>query len=284
MSSLPISASEAAELIHTKKIVAFDLDGTLAESKQSLSPEMGILISQLLQRTDVVIITGGTFSQIQKQCIPYLPKDLFENHIEMEDDDQTTSARLKLNSLYLLPTSGSQRYEYNIEQKLWLLTDSVPFPNDQKEKVMNVLKEYEKICVTSGDLPLETYGSRIEERGTQITLSALGQDAPIELKKVWDPDVQKRHVIQKYLENLLPDVDVHIGGSTSIDILPKGFTKATGLKRLISQKNIDIQDMVFVGDAVFPGGNDYSAFEAGIYTIPVKDPQDTKSLIQHWVQ
>lgn len=270
MSSLPISVSDAVELINTKKIVAFDLDGTLAESKQLLSSEMGILISELLQKTDVAIITGGSFLQLQKQCIPYLPEIHSTNNYS--------------HSLYLLPTSGSQTYEYNTEQNVWAMTDSVPFPNDQKEMVMSVLKEYEEKSVESGDLSPESYGPRVEERGTQITFSALGQDAPIEAKRAWDPDIQKRNTIQKYLQSILPDVEVHIGGSTSIDILPKGFNKAAGLKRLIFQKHIDIQDMLFVGDAVFPGGNDYSAFEAGIDTVSVKDSQDTKFLIQHWVQ
>jgi len=38
--------------------------------------------------------------------------------------------------------------------------------------------------------------------------------------------------------------------------------------------------MIFVGDALFPGGNDYPAKEAGVVSIQVRDPNETKRVIE----
>jgi hypothetical protein len=38
--------------------------------------------------------------------------------------------------------------------------------------------------------------------------------------------------------------------------------------------------MIFVGDALFPGGNDYPAEEAGALSIQVKNPHETKRVIE----
>ena len=38
--------------------------------------------------------------------------------------------------------------------------------------------------------------------------------------------------------------------------------------------------MIFIGDALLPGGNDYPAKEAGVASIQVKGPQETKRGIE----
>ena len=38
--------------------------------------------------------------------------------------------------------------------------------------------------------------------------------------------------------------------------------------------------MIFVGDALFPGGNDYPAKEAGVLSIQVRDPNESKRVIE----
>jgi HAD superfamily hydrolase (TIGR01484 family) len=113
-------------------------------------------------------------------------------------------------------------------------------------------------------------------------MSALGQHAPLDLKKAWDPDQIKRQQIKKELEEKLPEVNITIGGATSIDILPKGFNKASGLMRLLNKLEMSIEDMLFIGDAVFPGGNDYSAYEAGIESIRVSGPNEVMDIIKSW--
>ena len=126
----------------------------------------------------------------------------------------------------------------------------------------------------------ETWGEQIEDRGSQITFSALGQQAPIEEKKKWDPDFTKRKKIKALLDNLIPEFSVRLGGTTSVDVTKPGVDKAYGIRKLRDTLGIAIQEMIFIGDALFPGGNDYPAKEAGVVSIQVRDPNEAKRVIE----
>lgn len=251
-----------------KKIIAFDLDGTLAESKQHLEPYMSDLLCTLASYKKVVIITGGSYGQFQKQFLPFL---------NIKKDSYNI-----INNFILLPTCGSCRYEFNLDKNEWEITDIEEFDKDIKKKVISELQKIVKShrygigAIIEGD-------EVVEDRLTQVTLSALGQHAPIEKKKLWDQDQKIRLDIKKELESKLPEVSIVIGGTTSIDILPFGFDKAKGLLRLLNKLEMTIDDMLFVGDAVFPGGNDYSPYEAGIESIKISGPQETAQLIKSWI-
>ena len=124
------------------------------------------------------------------------------------------------------------------------------------------------------------WGEVIEDRGSQITFSALGQQAPLEAKKTWDPDFTRRKQMQLLLDQLIPEFSVRLGGTTSVDITKPGIDKAYGIRKLRDTLGITIQEMLFIGDALFPGGNDYSAKEAGVVSIQVRDPDETKRVIE----
>ncbi len=123
-------------------------------------------------------------------------------------------------------------------------------------------------------------GEVIEDRGSQITFSALGQQAPIEEKKKWDADFSKRQRMKSLLDTLIPEFSVRLGGTTSVDVTKPGIDKAYGIGKLRDTLGIAIQEMIFVGDALFPGGNDYPAKEAGVVSIQVRDPNETKRVIE----
>ena len=124
------------------------------------------------------------------------------------------------------------------------------------------------------------WGDVIEDRGSQITFSALGQHAPLEAKKKWDPDFAKRRKMKAILDDLIPEFSVRLGGTTSIDVTKPGIDKAYGIRKLRDTLGIAIGEMIFVGDALFPGGNDYPAKEAGVVCIQVRDPEETKRVIE----
>ena len=73
---------------------------------------------------------------------------------------------------------------------------------------------------------------------------------------------------------------MRLGGATSIDITKPGIDKAYGISKLRDILGIAIEEMIFVGDALFPGGNDYPAKEAGVVSIRVRDPDETKRVIE----
>jgi hydroxymethylpyrimidine pyrophosphatase-like HAD family hydrolase len=111
-------------------------------------------------------------------------------------------------------------------------------------------------------------------------LSALSQKALFDEKKKRDPDFKKREEIKKILKPLIPAFSIQLGGSTSIDLTRPGIDKAYGIKKLRENPGIPICDMSFVGDALFPNGNDYPAKQAGVLCIEVRDPHETKRIIE----
>ncbi|MEI8174926.1 MAG: HAD-IIB family hydrolase [bacterium] len=254
-------------MLPDKKIIVFDLDGTLAVSKSPITLEMANLVKELVKQTLVVIISGGWFKQFELQFLP-----------PFHDDDSMAPF---INNLILLPTSGSQKFEYNKIKKEWQLTDKEPLDQNVKEKAIKLLQD----IIDSGlyEIPLNPIGKIIEDRDTQVTFTPNGQQAPIEIKKLWDPDRKKREKIKAKISPELPEVDILINGSSSIDILPKGFNKAVGLIRLIDKLGLKKSDVIFVGDGLFPGGNDYAVYEAGFDTIAVKGPEETSVIIEKWI-
>jgi phosphomannomutase len=124
------------------------------------------------------------------------------------------------------------------------------------------------------------WGKVIEDRGSQVTYSALGQQAPLAEKEKWDADFAKRKKITAILETLIPEFSIRMGGATSIDVTKPGIDKAYGIGKLRDTLHLSLKEMVYIGDALFPGGNDYPAEEAGVVSIPVKGPDDTNLVIK----
>lgn len=239
-----------------KNLIVFDLDGTLAQSKAALDDEMAGLLGGLLSVVKVAIISGGDLPQFQKQVIAHLPSGS------------------NFTNLSLLPTDGTKFFSYDGE---WQKQYSEDLSDAQKKKITDSL---EKAVAQSGLQPSQSWGERIEDRGTQITYSALGQQAPLEAKQTWDPDFAKRKQIKAILDGMLPEFSVSLGGTTSIDVTPPGIDKAYGIRKLRDMLDIPIAQMLFIGDAIFPGGNDYPALQAGADSIKVRDPEETKRVIE----
>jgi len=243
------------------KTIIFDLDGTLAQSKQPIEPAMAVLLSQLLRSCAVVIISGGSYEQFKKQFVAYLPPEsLFEN-------------------LLLLPVTGTAVYRYISGSWKELYADTLS--NPEKETIINALKKADHALGFDEEV---TYGDKIEDRRTQITYSGLGQNAPVAVKKLWDPHQTKRkHIIELITPNL-PHFDIHCGGMTSIDITRKGIDKASGIRTVQRITGAATSDIIFVGDALYPGGNDFPATTTGVTCITVQSLNDTMDVIKQIIK
>jgi hypothetical protein len=241
-----------------KKLIAFDVDGTLSLSRSKIDSEIAELLKKLLSTKQVAIITGGAFADIEKQIL---------SEIGLNN---------KLNkNLTLLPTNGGGLYIFNNK---WEKISGYKLTIDEKEKIINAIKETEQqnpeLCTDPN------YGAKIQDRNSEITYSALGENAPVELKQIWDKDFSKRIKLQNVLKEKLPEFEVKIGGTTSIDITPKGMDKAYGINKLIEHFKLIREDILFVGDAVYENGNDYPVFQTGIETIKTSGPEETKEIIR----
>jgi len=239
-----------------KKLVVFDLDGTLAESKVAIDPEIAELLNRLLQIAKVSIISGGDWPQFQKQVLSKL------------------KIKEYLKNLVILPTCGAKCYQY---RSGWKKSYAENFTKEEAKTIVNRLQQ---AVSESGLIVEKTWGRQIEDRGSQITFSALGQQAPLNDKSKFDPDFAKRRKIKSILDKTLSDFSVEIGGATSIDVTKRGIDKAYGINKLHQILDIKIRKTLFIGDALFEGGNDHPATTTGVACIEVKNPIETKRVIQ----
>ena len=239
-----------------KKLIVFDLDGTLADSKSRLDAEMSGLLHDLLGIVKVAVISGGDWPQFEKQLLSNLSSDA------------------RLSNLSLLPTCGTKFFQYAGD---WKKLYSEDFTAAEKEKIIGSLN---KALGMAGFKVEKVWGEVIEDRGSQITFSALGQQAPLEEKIKWDADFIKRKKITAILDTLIPEFSIRMGGATSIDVTKSGIDKAYGIKKLRDILGISLQDMIYIGDALFVGGNDYPVEEAGVVCIPVRGPNETKPVTE----
>jgi len=209
----------------------------------------------LLDHFDVCVISGGRFEQFQTQIIDRL-------HVEAH----------KLNRLHLMPTCGTRYYRYNELDKEWQLQYAEDLTDDQKQQIREVLEASAKELGLWEENPA---GDIIEDRNSQITFSALGQKATPEDKYAWDPDGSKKRALRDLAAQSLPGLEVRAGGSTSIDVTREGIDKAYGMQKLIDAIDINKDDILFFGDKLQEGGNDYPVKAMGIDSLDVGEWEDT---------
>lgn len=241
-------------------LVAFDLDDTLAPSKSRVDPEMATLLDELIALVPVCIISGGRFEQFSMQVLGAL----------------TPSPHLR--QLHLMPTCGTQYYQWSGDD--WSRVYSEELTEDEKSCVIKALTDG---AVELGLWEERTWGPIIEDRGSQITFSALGQAAPVDAKKQWDPTGEKKEALRAHVAALVPGLEVRSGGSTSVDVTRKGIDKAYGMRRIEQKLGLVNDDVLFIGDRLDDGGNDYPVKAMGIECIAVQEWQDTAIVVRRLI-
>lgn len=249
-----------------KKLIVFDLDGTLARTKSPMDKGMADLFEQLLKVKKVAVIGGGKYEIFQLQLLNEfkIDKKLFKN-------------------LFIFPTTATAFYVYkNGWKKVYALRLS-------KKEVAKIKHTFEKVFKEIGYRhPKKVYGELIEDRGTQVSFSVYGQDIVavlgekgIKMKEEWKRlHTPTKMKIANIMSKYLPEFEVRAAGFTTVDVTKKGIDKAYGLKQIKKHLGVDIKDMLFVGDAIFPGGNDYAVVRTGVDYIPVAGPEQTKDIIR----
>lgn len=239
-------------------LVFFDLDGTLAESKQALTPSTAHYLSLLMAKTRVAVVSGGALPQFLTQIVAQLP------------------ANATLSNLYLLPTSGGALYEHSGDS--WQKVYEERLSDSDATKIEEVLQA--ALSATHViDLEKQSWGERIEYRGAQISLSALGQQAPPAEKRAWDPSHEKRHALVDYLTPRLPAYSVALGGLTTIDVTKRGIDKAYGIRKLCERLSLKESDVLYIGDELEAGGNDEAVYKTNAQVRPVSSVAETEHVI-----
>ncbi len=255
------------KLFANKNLFVFDLDGTLTPSKSVADREMIGLLLRLLKKKCVAVIGGGKYELFKEQLVRRLPR---------RDE--------RLSRLFLFPTSSTAFYRF-MDRK-WVCVYSHGLSPAERKKIKKMFAvAFTKIGYVH---PEQTYGPVIEDRGTQITFSALGQEIiaqlgvrrGLALKEGWNKNHDVRPELMKALKRLLPKFEVRQGGLSSIDVTRKGIDKAYGIRQIEKTLGVPRKEMLFMGDAIFPGGNDYAVVRAGVEYIKVNGPEETKRAIR----
>lgn len=250
-----------------KKLIAFDLDGTLADSKSPAEDRMTELLAQLLDRFEVCVISGGKFDQFKKQLLGNLE-----------------AGPLQLEHLHIMPTCGTRYYQYDTSRDDWREIYAENFTEAEKKKIIAALdKGFDDLDMREKKI----YGECIEDRGSQVTFSVLGQDIVdvlgkegVRQKEAWDPDNKKKLKLRDYIAPLIPEFEVRVGGVTSIDVTKKGIDKAYGMKKLMEMLSIGKEDILFIGDRLQEGGNDYPVKAFGIDSLEISHWQETAVAVE----
>ena len=232
--------------LKNKKHLFFDLDGTLAPSRQKIKPEITELLLNL-GRT-IIVVSGS------------------ENHKIRERVGNIDCFHFKLGQ------NGNQVLD-STNNLLWenLLSD-------EEQKLIHEHISRLRLAITHY-IPNEN--DLIEDRGSQISFSIYGHNAPLEEKQACDADFTKRKILLEKIPFVSDTVDVKIGGTTCFDYFKKGLNKGTNTHRLIETMGWDKNECVYFGDALFPGGNDDSV--VGIMdTVEVTDEEDTARKLREY--
>ncbi|MDB5167360.1 MAG: family hydrolase [Candidatus Saccharibacteria bacterium] len=240
----------------TKKLIAFDLDDTLAITKSPISDRMSELFTKLLDNYHLCVISGGKIEQFHVQVV-----------------DRLDATDEQLSHLHLMPTCGTRYYRYDVTNESWKLQYAEDLEPEQKKHIIEVMEQSAK---DQGLWAEEPYGELIEDRNSQITYAVLGQEAPAEVKYAWaEKNAETKLKLRELIAERLPDFEVRLGGTTSVDVTRIGIDKAYGMRKLMDELNISTDEILFFGDKLQEGGNDYPVKALGIDSIEVGKWEDT---------
>lgn len=227
------------------KHLIFDLDGTLTESRKVISPSMKKLLRTLSRKCDITVISGAEYERIVKQLVGF--------------------------KALIMAQSGADAWP------LW----RHKIPKSYVRHVWAHIRALQRF-LTGNDWkggPGKDGGYFVEHRGSQITFSLIGHPAPIEMKKMLDPDGTTRAKILLEVPFKYKALECRIAGTTCLDYTMRRFTKGKSVARLIARKKWHRDECLYIGDKLYSGGNDETVVGV-IDTLQVKDPKDCEKKIK----
>ena len=240
-----------------KKVLAFDIDQTLNIAKTPITDDIADLLTKCLDHFEICPISGQKFDQFLIQIV----------------DRLTHATKKQLSHLHFFVAQGTQYYRF--VDGSWQQIYNYPLTNEQVTKISDTIEQAAKELGFWEADKLQPGDEIIENRLSQVTFSALGQKAGTDAKYAWDPDCKKRQKIVKRCQELSPEFEYEIGGTTSINAITPGMNKVFGMTHLLEELKVDKKDILYFGDMTQPGGNDYPVVQMGIDTITVRNHEDT---------
>ena len=240
--------------LNEKKVIIADVDDTICESCQVIYPEMAEQINRLISQGYAIAFISGSKCEHLYGMIS--SKINGEHHLLGNTG-----------TIYEVIKDGSRKQVY-----------ANNLTNSEKKEIFNAFK---RLILQFNIKPMTSTEDQLQDRDSQITLSALGRNAPPETKRDYDPSEEKRKWWVEFLKGYLDDnkYEIKIGGTTSIDVTRKGMDKELGIKKFAEQLGMPLSKILFIGDKIYPGGNDYPASRI-VDCISVKSPKETLEVLR----
>ena len=232
-----------------KKIVAFDLDGTITQHRTELGDENKAVLEKLAEKYKLMIVGAGVCMRIWKQ--------------------------LKNFPIDIIGCYGMQYGKYNYETKTLdiLRSDKKECDRESVLQRVDVLRKQFGYTEYAGD------SVDFHESGA-VTIALLGTKAKIEDKLAFDPTREKRRPIYPTGVEMFPDFNVFVGGSSSFDMTPAPFNKYYALDKFCKEEGYSHEDIVFIGDDYGLGGNDESVYKSDFDFITVDDYRELAKAVE----
>ncbi|HEV3245346.1 MAG TPA: HAD-IIB family hydrolase [Candidatus Paceibacterota bacterium] len=238
------------------KAVVFDLDETLAESFKPPTSEMIGRLKRLLELFPVGVITGRTFSWVEPGFLPFMTDS---PHIDR---------------FYVFPESSAQCLQW--DGSVWKELYSFTVGEEERVRIRAAIAE--SVAETKVLEGLPRFGEQYLNKNGMVSFACLGYEVPADMKYTWDPGNERRKILKAAVAEKLPDLEVSLGGATTIDVTEKGQNKSRGINWFAEHLRIPAPDMLYIGDALYEGGNDFVVIGTGIETRETKDPQETLAI------
>lgn len=232
-----------------KRIIIADVDDTICYSREQITEPMAEQINSMIKR-------GYRFAFISGTKLEHL-REMISSRVNEEHHILAMTG-----TTYAVISNGNSVVQY-----------SQALTKKEKQEIITAL---ERLTVKYNLKPLTSKKDQIQDRESQVTLSVLGRYAPLDLKRQYDPDGSKRKEFVVFLRTFLHQekYEITIGGTTSIDITKKGLDKERGIREFLKWNDFSPSEVLFFGDKLYPGGNDYSATKV-VDCIAVKNPEET---------
>jgi hydroxymethylpyrimidine pyrophosphatase-like HAD family hydrolase len=212
-------------------------------------------LRKLLDLMPVAVLTAANFPRMQEQFLNQLASSPF------------------ISRMYVFSNVCSECYTW---QEGWQREYLVAFTPEQHAQINKAIEE----SVAEIKLvPDPRYKPVIMENEGKVAYAALGLTATQLEILSWDPLRTKRTALRDAIAKRIDFAEISVGGATTVDITPKGIDKAYGVHWLAKHLNIEPKDMLYMGDALFEGGNYIPVIPTGIQTRSVAGPDDTLKAI-----
>lgn len=232
-----------------KRLIAFDLDGTLTQHKSPLSAECRETLDRLRAAGYTLLMVGaGQCRRIYDQMGEY-PIDIIGNY----------------GMQYAAAADGNFR----------LLRDiTLPVCRETVEKRVRELREKHSFTAYAGE-SVEYHPSGC------LTFAILGTQAKLPDKLAFDPDRSRRRAIYAEVAAAFPEYVVFVGGTSSFDMAPKPYDKYRALAEYCEEHGFSHEEVLFVGDDYGIGGNDESVYLSDIDFLKIDDYRTTPKKLEY---